>query len=69
MRLMTILVLAALLAACSAPAPDSKPAASDNPLQGTVLQDQGEAIKRAKEVEAAINDADQKRRDELDAME
>ncbi len=70
MRQLTILVLMVVLAACSESQPAAKPSAEpDKPLQGTVLQAQGEALQRAKEVEATINQADQQRRAELDAAE
>jgi hypothetical protein len=70
MRQLMFFLLVAVLAACSEPTPSAPPAeANDNPLQGTVLQDQGEVLRRAKEVEDAINNADQERRDQIDAAE
>ncbi len=70
MRQLTMLMLIVVLAACSKPAPESKPAVDQNkPLQGTVLQAQGEALQRAKEVEDTINQADERRRAELDGAE
>lgn len=70
--LIVVLVVCLLLAACAESPPPPPPEAKDpkaNPLAGTVLDAQGEALRKAKQVDQAVLDQAEAQRKAIDAAE
>lgn len=75
-RILPLIVCSLSFAACSSETPPVDPAVQaerrdpkGNPLEGTVLDGQGEALKKARGVEGSLDQAAERRRAEADASE